>query len=440
MKQAQEIAFIGTCGHSQVPDDLAAALRLQRLLAEISSCFVTRPPGQVDETIEDSQRLICETLSMDRATLWQSTEDGTGMALTHFWQRPGCVPLRRNFVTHGNLSWAHAMLEQGKSFHVSRLDDLPPEAARDREVMRLHGTKSNATFPIFANGKVIGALAFATITRERDWTEDEIASLGLVAQIFGHVICRHRAEERVEQLRAEIQRSARASVLGEIAAELAHEINQPLTTILGNAQAARRFIRQGEAKPEEILAILDDIIRDDKRAGEVIRSLRALLEDSPMPREPHSLNELVTEVSVFLGKELESTGIELQLDLVLTPPWVKVARVEIQQVLHNLILNAAHAMAETPPEHRRIVIQTSACGSFTIVRVRDHGCGISPEHLDRIFEPFHTTRSDGLGMGLAICRRIVQGHGGSLQACNAETMGAEFTFSLPLDGGSRERR
>ncbi len=437
MKQAEEIAASGTCGDCQVPHDLASALRLQRLLAEISSCFVTRPPGQVDETIEENQRLICEALGVDRATLWQSTEDGMGMALTHFWQRPGCVPLRRNFVTRGNLPWAHAMLDQGKSFHVSRLDDLPSEAARDREVMRLHGTKSNATFPLVADGKVIGALAFATITRERHWLEDEIASLELVAQIFGHVICRHRAEKRVEQLRAEIQRSARASVLGEIAAELAHEINQPLSTILGNAQAARRFIRQGEAKPEEILAILDDIIRDDKRAGEVIRSLRALLEDSPMPREPQSLNELLTEVGAFLGKELATAGIELQLDLAPSLPRVKVARVEVQQLLHNLILNAAHAMDRTPPEHRRIVIQTSACGFSANVRVRDHGCGISPEHLDRIFEPFHTSRSDGLGMGLAICRRIVEAHGGSLQACNAEAMGAEFTFSLPLDGGSR---
>jgi signal transduction histidine kinase len=435
MKHPEGNAATDTCPHCKVKLDLAAALRLQRLLAEMSARFVTRPPGQMDGTIEETQRLICETLEVDRSTLWQSTADGAGMALTHFWQKPGCVPLRRNYLVGGNLPWANGMLLRGESFHFSSLDDYPPEAARDVEVLRQHGTRSNATFPLFADGEVFGALSFASIRQERQWTEEEISSLKLVAEIFGHVICRHRAEQRVEQLRAEIQRSTRASVLGEIAAALAHEINQPLTTILSNAQAARRFIRQGEVGSDEILAILDDIIRDDKRAGEVIRSLRAMLSDSPMPHEPHSLNELVSEVGAFLGSQMAGAGIELELHLGSPLPEVRVARVEIQQLLHNLILNAAHAMSDTPPGHRRILIHTDVSGTLVNVRVRDHGCGISPEHMDRIFEPFHTTRPNGLGMGLAICRRIAEAHGGSLEARNAESAGAEFVFSLPLHAG-----
>jgi len=106
--------------------------------------------------------------------------------------------------------------------------------------------------------------------------------------------------------------------------------------------------------------------------------------------------------------------------------------VEIQQLLLNLILNAIYAMSETPPGHRRILIHTGICNSRVNVRVRDHGCGISPEHMDRIFEPFHTTRPNGLGMGLAICRRIAEAHGGSLEARNAESAGAEFVFALPV--------
>ncbi|MDP3851357.1 MAG: ATP-binding protein [Luteolibacter sp.] len=415
--------------------ELESALCLQRLLAEISSRFVTRPVGQVDDTIVELQRHICEALDLDRATLWQSTGDGGGMALTHFWQKTGCVPLRRNYLAEDNLPWANGMLVRGESFHFSSLDDYPPEAACDVEVLRQHGTRSNATYPLIADGEVFGALSFASISVERHWTEEEIASLKLVAEIFGHVICRHRAEQRVEQMRAEIQRSARASVLGEIAAALAHEINQPLTAILSNAQAARRFISQGEAGSAEIHAILDDIIRDDKRASEVILSLRAMLTDSPMPHEPHSLNELVSEVGAFLGKEMAGAGIELKLDLHPSLPEVRVARVEIQQLLHNLILNATHAMRDMPPGRRRILIHTDIRGSSVKVRVRDQGCGISPEHMDRIFEPFHTTRPDGLGMGLAICRRIAEAHGASLVAHNAESAGAEFVFSLPLHEG-----
>lgn len=436
MKSPKPAVSADTCAkRGKAELDLASALRLQCLLAEMSARFVTRPPGQVDDIIEETQRLICETLEVDRSTLWQSTGDGGGMALTHFWQKPGGVPLRRNFLAGGNLPWANGMLMRGESFHFASLDDYPPEAARDVEVLRHHGTRSNATFPLIAGGEVFGALSFASISRERQWTEGEISSLKLVAEIFGHVILRHRAEQRVEQLRAEIQRSTRASVLGEIAAALAHEINQPLTTILSNAQAARRFIRQGEAGSDEILAILDDIIRDDKRAGEIIRSLRAMLSDTPMPHEPHSLNELVSEVAAFLGKEMAGAGFEMELDLHPSLPEVRVARVEIQELLHNLILNATQAMGDTPPGHRRILIHTDLRDSTINLRVRDHGCGISPEHMARIFEPFHTTRPNGLGMGLAICRRIAEAHGGSLEGRNAESVGAEFVFSLPIHAG-----
>lgn len=419
------------CSSCQAERDLAAALRLHRLLAEISSLFVTRPPGQVDATLEEVQRRICKTLDLDRSTLWQTAGDGSGLVLTHYWQQPDFVPLQRNFMARAHFPWMDRRLRRGKSVQFKSLDELPPEAAQDVEVLRRYGTRSNATFPLIADGNVIGALAFAMISRERNWTADEISSLALVAQIFGHVICRHRAEEKVEQLREEILRSTRASVLGEIAAVLAHEINQPLTSILGNAQAALRFIHQGEADREEILAILGDIIRDDKRAGEVIHSLRSMLSGSPMPHEAHPLNELVSEVTSFLGRELADAGIDLKLDLTPARPVVRVARVEIQQLLHNLIQNAAQAMGETPRNQRRILIQTSSCGSLVKVLVRDHGRGISPEHMDRIFEPFHTTRAEGLGMGLAICRRIVSAHGGGIEARNAESMGAEFLFSLP---------
>lgn len=432
MKPAGRIAPAGTCDHCHVEQELAAARRLQRLLAEVSSRFVTRMPGQMDDTLEKTQRLICETLDLDRSTLWQTMEDGSGMALTHFWQTPACPPLRRNFIASGNLPWAESMLKRGEPFHFRSLDDYPAEAARDVEVLRLHGTRANATFPLMADSKVYGALSFASITKERDWSAEEISGLKLLAQIFGHVICRHRAEERIEQLNGEIHRSTRASSLGEIAAALAHEINQPLTTILSNAQAARRFIHQGEASPAEILDILDDIIRDDRRAGEVIRSLRAMLSDTPVARELHSLNELVSDVSEFLGKELANGGIDLQLDLAPSLPAVKVARVEILQLLHNLILNAAQAMGETPPAFRQILIQTRAKGSSVNLLVLDHGCGISPEHLDRIFEPFHTTRTDGLGMGLAICRRIAEAHGGTLEAGNSPSAGAEVSLTLPV--------
>ncbi|NQX00997.1 GAF domain-containing protein [bacterium] len=436
MNHRQEIPAARTCAECQVERDLAAALRLQRLLAEISSRFVTRPAGQVDGTIEETQRLVCETLGLDRSTLWQADGGNTEMGLTHFWQRPGSVPLRRNFITEGNLPWAQDMVSRGEPFHFSSPQQLPPEAARDVETLRLHGSKSIATFPLVADGKVFGALAFASTTAERRWTDDEISGLKLVAQLFGHVISRRRAEQQVEQLRDEIQRAARASELGEIAAALAHEINQPLTTILANAQAARRFIDQETSSPAEIRAILDDIIRDDKRAAAVVHHLREMLAGSPARRETSCLNRIVREVAGFLSSELSDGQVELQLDLATPPPRIRAARVEIQQLLINLLGNALHALSETPPLQRHILIQTRSCGRWVKLRIRDPGCGIPTEHLDRIFEPFHTTRSGGLGMGLAICLRIATTHGGHIVAANVPAGGAMFELSLPVDCGS----
>ena len=432
MKRSGKSAVIGNRVGCQAEVDLASAQRVQQLLTEIASRFVTRHAEEMDDAIEDTQRLICETLGLDRSTLWLFAGDAAELALSHYWQRSGGVPLRRNFITLGNLPWAATMVRQGTPFHFSSLSDLPPEAARDVETLKIHGSKSNATFPLVADGKVFGALAFATITEERQWTGDELASLKLVALIFGHLISNRRAEDRANQLRDEIQRSSRASMLGEIAAALAHEINQPLTTILSNAQAARRFIQQGTAGPAEITAILDDIIRDDKRAADIVRNLRKMLSGNPVQREACCLNELVIETSSFLQSGMKCDGITCQLDLAQSLPRIKMAREEIQQILVNLLTNAAQSMNEIPAENKRIIISTRASDLHVELRVRDHGCGIAPDHLDRIFEPFHTTRADGLGIGLAVCRRIAEAHHGGIVAGNATSAGAEFLLSLPI--------
>ena len=220
-------------------------------------------------------------------------------------------------------------------------------------------------------------------------------------------------------------------MLGELTAALAHELNQPLTAILSNAQAARRFLAGGEIDPDELRAILEDIIRDGKRAGGVVHNLRAMLSHAPIVREDCSLNDLVREVAEFMHSELVGHEIELQQSLAQVLPLVHAARVEVQQVLVNLVLNAAQAMKDTPRELRQIEIGTRSENGTVTVSVRDHGHGIPPERLDTIFEPFFTTKSAGLGMGLAICRRLIEAHGGRIEACNHEGGGAEFSLCLP---------
>ncbi len=431
--------FVAICAdvteQKRVEAELAEKLRLQKLIADLLARLVALPSGQVDAAIEESQRMIVETLGLDRSTLWQLADDRPGMVLTHCWQRPGWPPLPPRFEMEGKLPWAHAKVSRGESFWFTSIDELPPEAARDLESFRMHGPKSNVTIPLLANGHVFGALAFATLDEQRSWSEEEIAELKLVARIIGNVLGQQRAEDRAEQLGAEIAYSTRAAMLGELTAALAHELNQPLTAILSNAQAARRFIATGMIDAAELRAILDDIIRDDKRAGGVIHNLRAMLNNVPVVSESCSLNDLVREVGEFLNGEMLGQRIELRKALEPGLPCVLAAPVEIQQVLVNLLLNAAHAMKDTPREARYIEIETRSENGTAKLSIRDHGCGIPEEHLHRIFNPFYSTKPSGLGMGLAICRRLIESHGGRINARNHESGGAIFSFSLPALAG-----
>lgn len=407
-------------------------IRLLGLLADISAVIVNCPYDQFDTAIEESLRRIVETMGLDRGTLWQIADDRRGMLLTHCWQQPDWPLLPRYFDAAVNLPWSYSKVLHGERFHFSNIKELPSAASQDTQNFLIYGPKSNVTIPLFANGEVYGAIAFETLASTRHWTLDELDGLGLIAQILGNVVGRRRAELRAEQLRIELARAFRTSTLSEITAALAHEINQPLTTVLSNAQAARRFISSGAADSGEILAILDDIIRDNKRASAVIDNLKRLLEGAAATREVCCLDQLASEVCDFLDATLAHRNVTLKRVSYPQPLKVRVVRVEIQEVLVNLILNAAQSMVETPLGQRTILIETLTRGEEAIVQVTDRGCGLPAEQVDRLFEPFHSTRPNGLGMGLAICRRVVHAHRGCIQARNHNDGGAVFAFSLPL--------
>jgi PAS domain S-box-containing protein len=421
----------------RVEAELAERLCLQRLLAELSSRFVALPSGQVDAAIAETQRLIAETMGLDRSTLWQTPEHGSRMVLTHCWQRPGWPPLPMAFATEGMPPWAYATLMRGETICFKSIMDLPPEAPRDSAAIGIHCPKSNVTIPLIANGRTFGALAFSTLGDEREWREEEVAELRLIAQIIGNVVGRQRAELREEQLRGELAHAMRLTALGELTAALAHELNQPLAAILSNAQAARRFIAGGQIEPDELSVILDDIVRDNKRAGAVISNLRAMVGKHPAVRDACCLNDLVREVVELLNAEWVGEKVEVRFALEPDLPAVEVACVELQQVLVNLLVNAVQAMKDTPSENRFIEVATSTEAGAVAVRIRDHGHGIPPEQLSGIFEPFGSTRPGGLGLGLSICRRIIESHSGRIEARNHDDGGAVFCFSLPVAGGAQ---
>lgn len=249
---------------------------------------------------------------------------------------------------------------------------------------------------------------------------------------------RKNAEMEAQFHREELAHVTRIVTIGELATSLAHEINQPLTAILCNAEAAQRFLSNATADLDEVRMILDDIIQDDRRAGEVIRRIRTLVKKESSRRETVTLNDAVRETMALVRSVSLLEGLSITAELDSDLPSVHGDRVQLQQVVLNLLLNATAAMRDTPPALRKLVITTAKQDSQAVmVSVRDAGTGIDKNGMERLFEPFYTTKADGLGMGLSISRTIIKAHGGRIWAENNREGGATFYFSLPLDRGEQ---
>jgi PAS domain S-box-containing protein len=245
---------------------------------------------------------------------------------------------------------------------------------------------------------------------------------------------RKEAETNLRHQREQLARMTRISTMGELAASLAHELTQPLTAILANAQAAERLMTAKPPDLEEIGAILKDIVNDNTRAGEIIWRMRALARKENLELCPLDLPTVVRDVAMLLHSDAILHNVRLRLDLGCGLSPVRGDRVHLQQVVLNLLLNAFDAMKDVPANEREIQLWVVAEGEETLkVGVSDCGTGVPRETLDKVFEPFYSTKHDGLGMGLAISRSIIEVHGGRLWAeCNDPKPGATFYFAVPV--------
>jgi PAS domain S-box-containing protein len=246
---------------------------------------------------------------------------------------------------------------------------------------------------------------------------------------------RKQAELALQEQRAHMTHVARVSVMGELAASLAHELNQPLAAILSNAQAALRFMERDDVDLDEIREILQDIVTADRRAGEVIRHVRALVKKREAVLEfvPIDLADLVRSVLALVHSSAVAQNVYISVEMPLDLPSVRGDRVHLQQVVLNMLLNAFDAMSECRPHERAVTLRATLQSDRTVlVSISDRGPGLADGVLDKIFEPFYTTKAEGLGMGLSICRSIIELHDGRLWAENNASGGATFCFTLPV--------
>lgn len=259
------------------------------------------------------------------------------------------------------------------------------------------------------------------------------ARTDLEAKVADRTAERMRAQEALRTAQAELAYVTRISTIGEMAASIAHEINQPLTAVVANGSACLRWLAADPPNMAEARLAVERIIKDGNRAGDVIRRVRALVKHSPPQMERLDVNEIIREVVGLAHSEAQRYRVSLKAQLSEELPLVLGDRVQLQQVMLNLIINGLESMNDVSAESRELMVRSSNVSGQVVVEVRDCGTGLEEEHLSKIFEAFYTTKPSGMGMGLAICRSIVTAHGGKIWAQPNSAQGAVFLFSLPVD-------
>src|SRR5262249_55012535 len=322
--------------------DGAAALHFEGLPSDLSAAFVRVSVDQIDREIEQWLERIVLAMGVDRSTVVQAVPQDRVLYVTHQWARAGVstphrgIPIDRTPET----PWLDNQIASGYMVAFSRLGDLPPEASIDREVFREAGTKSNVTIPLRVGGVVVGALLFGAVRFEKNWSEQEVQRLKLVAEIFGNAFDRKRAEAEIRRLAEELRQASQVMTMGELTASLAHELNQPLGAILNNAKAARRLLTAKTPDLIEIDAALADIIRDDARAVDIVKNVRAMFQRGEAKMALVDVKQLIIGVARIVNSDARRKEISWSLELPDSLPQVRGDKTHLTQAILNLVVNA----------------------------------------------------------------------------------------------------
>ncbi len=417
-------------------------LQFETLLAELSAKLIHVEAGGIDAALESALRRMVDFLGMDRGNLDEYMDDAPGIRVS--CARPGIVELP-SILAAEQFPWTADTLRRGGVVRFCRSTDLPEQASTDRASYDRVGTRSHLSIPLRAGGPMLGVLSFDAVHGEHAWPDELVERLHLLSEAFASALERKRMELSLAQrlheagrLRQELTHIGRVSALGELTASLAHELNQPLTAILNNAEVAQKLLDADAPNIVELREIMKDIVADETRAADVIRRVRVLVKKGALEHSPLDINGVVGEVAQLVKSDMASRHVPMSLELASGLPRVRGDRVQLQQVVLNVVLNGIEAMREANGRDPALAIRTFGAGAQSVtVAVEDAGPGIDLRDVERIFEPLYTTKREGLGMGLAIARTIIQAHGGQLRASNNAAGGATFEFTLPAAGNPR---
>lgn len=405
-----------------------------RLVAKLARALVRVTVDEMKAEINGWLKRIATSLGLDRSIIAE-IDSTTGLArFTHGWAREPDRIISSAIDVNAVLPWTKQKMLAGETVVMSSPAKLPQEAAVDRQSFYRYGTKSNVVVPIKVGGTVVGAISFASLYQERSWSPDTVRYFQAIAQIFGFGLERNRAVAETLRLRNELSYVSKVTTMAELAASMAHELNQPLGAILNNAEAMQAILASDQPDLEEVKAGIADIIQDDNRAREIIDRVWALFRRDKVSKSKIDVAEMLGEIKRMVRSDALIRNISVPVDVKQPISPIFAERVQVQQAIINLILNAFDAVAGIDDGLREVRIEAMAGseGGDVQILVQDSGKGISPEAIPKIFDAFFTTKPDGMGMGLAIAKSIIEAHGGRISVSRNSERGTTFEIVLPI--------
>jgi len=407
--------------------------RFELLVDELSAVMTRTPAHEVDGEIEIWLGKISESLGLDRSGIYERDAPIDRVRTTHTWKRPNIPPLPRDFEPEKYLKTTTDWVLAGNQVVFSSPSGIPAELADARHFVARYGLKASAIIPMWAGNRVIGAAGFDKFRAAREWPPKLLEQLSLAARLFGSAIERKQAEADRRATSAQLRIASRRNMMSELVASLAHEINQPLGAILSNLGGLARLLGRNNPEPAMALAAVNNAIEDTKRAAEIIRRVRFMFKANSEHKTAISIGALADEVVSLAASEAALRKIRLLIEVSPAVKRVRGDRIQLQQCMLNLLMNGLDAITESNSELREILIKIAReKPGWAGISVRDSGAGIDPLVANRLFEPFVTTKSTGMGLGLLVTRSIVENHGGKIWATPNPDRGTTFTFTLPL--------
>jgi signal transduction histidine kinase len=418
---------------SELQDRVTELIEQQAAISEVLRAIANSPHDlqPIFDAILDSSTRLCRA---DVVTLRLSEEIGLRLVamrgdpilVSRLWASFPAYAKKGSLQCRVAASRLPAHIPDLAALEIDHRDDSLITAVKA-------GYRATLIVPLLKDNEIIGTITLGRKQAE-PFTDKQISLFRDFAAQAAIAMESTRLDRQYREARMALAHANRVATMGQLTASIAHEIKQPIATARNNARAALNFLDNNPPDVAEVREALSCIVNDADRASDVVDRIGSLFKKAPPRKEVVDLNAAILEVTALTHSEAVKTGVTVRTQLAGELPHIQCDRVQLQQVMLNLIANAIQSMSGVEDGNRELHISTASIEPEGVcVAVRDTGHGLRPERLPRLFEPFYTTKPDGMGMGLSICRSIIEAHGGRLWASSCEPRGALFQFTIPAD-------